>query len=158
MQITFSVNDKEVTLDVPPERRLVDLLREDLGLTGTKVGCGEGECGACTVLLEGLTVNSCLVPACQLGGKKVVTIEGLAESGKIELIKESFIEEGAVQCGYCTPGMVISAWHLLEKGGIPEPSRIEEALSGNLCRCTGYSKIVKAVRKAAEKSRMVKKP
>ena len=152
MQISFTVNDKAVTLDVPPDKRLVDILRQDLELTGTKIGCGEGECGACTVMMDGLTVNSCLVAACQLPGKQVLTIEGLEASGKIEHIKKSFIEEGAVQCGYCTPGIVISSYFLIEKGGIPSPEEIKEALSGNLCRCTGYSKIIRAVTGAAERA------
>jgi aerobic-type carbon monoxide dehydrogenase small subunit (CoxS/CutS family) len=153
MQITFTVNRREVTLQVPPERRLVDILREDLTLTGTKIGCGEGECGACTVLIDDRTANSCLIPACQLGGTTVQTIEGLAESGAIDHIKEAFLEAGAVQCGYCIPGMVISTFHLLEHNRKPAEQEIREALSGNLCRCTGYAKIVEAVTKAAEKGK-----
>lgn len=157
MEICFIVNGKEVAMNVPPGRRLVDILREDLKLTGTKIGCGEGECGACTVIMDGLTVNSCLVPACQLNGRSVVTIEGLSESGRIEEIKKAFVEEGAVQCGYCTPGMVLSAYHLIEKASVSSSSLSDEeirvGLSGNLCRCTGYVKIVKAVRKAHSKMR-----
>jgi len=149
MEITFTVNGQSVTLTVPPERRLVDILREDLKLTGTKVGCGEGECGACTVVMNGKTVNSCLVPACQLPGSSVVTIEGLAASGEIDHIKEAYLEAGAVQCGYCIPGMVISTWHLLKHTPAPVESEIREGLSGNLCRCTGYAKIVEAVTKAS---------
>lgn len=150
MQVTFTVNDKEVTLSVPPERRLVDILREDLKLTGTKVGCGEGECGACTVIMNGLTVNSCLIPACQLGGSRIVTIEGLDEKGLIDDIKKTFVDAGAVQCGYCTPGMVISAHTLLEKAVNPSENEIKEAMAGNLCRCTGYAKIISAVKNAAD--------
>lgn len=150
MQVTFTVNDKEVTLSVPPERRLVDILREELRLTGTKVGCGEGECGACTVIMNDITVNSCLVPACQLGGSRIVTIEGLDGGGLIEDIKKAFTDAGAVQCGYCTPGMVISAHALLGKKINPSEHEIKEAMAGNLCRCTGYAKIISAVKNAAD--------
>jgi carbon-monoxide dehydrogenase small subunit len=128
-------------------------LREELKLTGTKVGCGEGECGACTVLMDGKTVNSCLVPACQLPGKEIVTIEGLARSGEIDHIKEAYLEAGAVQCGYCIPGMVISTYHLLKHNTAPAEGEIREALSGNLCRCTGYQKIVEAVTRASHAAR-----
>ncbi len=150
MQVTFTVNDKEVTLSVPPERRLVDILRDELRLTGTKVGCGEGECGACTVIMNDLTVNSCLIPACQLNGSRIETIEGLDQGGRIEDIKKAFVDGGAVQCGYCIPGMVISAHALLLKTIKPSEHEIKEALAGNLCRCTGYAKIISAVRKAAD--------
>jgi carbon-monoxide dehydrogenase small subunit len=150
MQVTFKVNDREVTLSVPPERRLVDILREDLRLTGTKLGCGEGECGACTVIMNDLTVNSCLIPACQLGGSNIWTIEGLEKAGAIEDIKKAFTEAGAVQCGYCIPGMVISAHTLLRKAINPTEHEIREAMAGNLCRCTGYAKIISAVRNAAD--------
>lgn len=156
MQITFTVNGKEKTLTAPPDRRLVDILREDLGLKGTKMGCGEGECGACTVILDGVTVNSCLVPACQIQGKSVITIEGLVESGEIGEIEECFLEEGAVQCGYCTPGLVVSTFQLLRKNPNPSASEIKEALSGNLCRCTGYIKVITAVTRAADKRKAVR--
>ncbi|MDQ7824046.1 MAG: (2Fe-2S)-binding protein [Candidatus Eremiobacteraeota bacterium] len=151
MEITFTVNGREVKVHSEPERRLVDILRYDLALTGTKIGCGEGECGACTVIMDGLTVNSCLIAACQLQGSEVVTIEGLESSGKIGPVKEAFIEEGAVQCGFCIPGMVISAWHLLDKNPSPTLDEIRLGLSGNLCRCTGYKKIIEAVKKASQK-------
>lgn len=158
MQVSFMVNEKEVKLEVPPDRRLVDILRDDLKLTGTKIGCGEGECGACTVIMDDLTVNSCLVPACQLQGKKVTTIEGLTASGNIDHIIESFVEEGAVQCGYCIPGIVVSTYHLLENFKAPTQEEIKRALSGNLCRCTGYAKVIKAVGKASEKHKVVNRP
>lgn len=156
------VNGKHVALKVPPDRRLVDIIREDLRLTGTKVGCGEGECGACTVIMDGLTINSCLVPACQLDGKSIITIEGLSGSGKMDFIKEAFIQEGAVQCGYCIPGMVISSYQIIEdnrnKSSVLTEEEIRQGLSGNLCRCTGYVKIIKAVKKAEAKMRGVALP
>lgn len=151
MKIKFKVNGKEVALDCDPKKTLLKVLREDLFLTGTKEGCGKGECGACTVIIDGLTVNSCLVPVGQLEGKSVVTIEGLAKNGKLHPVQEAFIEEGAVQCGFCTPGMVMSAKSLLDKNRNPSVEEIKIALSGNLCRCTGYTKIIEAVKKSAAK-------
>lgn len=153
MVIKFKINSQDVTLDLPPQKRLIDVIREDLKYTGTKIGCGEGECGACTVLIDGKTVNSCLVPIFQLDGKEAVTIEGLMASGKADYIKESFMEKGAVQCGYCIPGMVISSYSLLSENSEPSEEEIKTALSGNLCRCTGYRKIVEAVKDASEKMR-----
>ncbi len=150
MEFKFILNDKEVTVDAEPEKRLIDVLREDFSLTGTKIGCGEGECGACTVLLDGKTVNSCLIPIFQVNNKKITTIEGLTASGKAEHIKDSFLRNGAVQCGYCIPGMVISSYALLSEKPAPTDTEIREALSGNLCRCTGYTKIVKAVKEAGK--------
>jgi aerobic carbon-monoxide dehydrogenase small subunit len=151
MKLKFTVNDKKVDIVAPPERRLVDILREDLKLTGTKIGCGEGECGACTVIMNDLTVNSCLVPACQLEGARIVTIEGLESSEIFSRLKKAFLEKGAVQCGYCTPGFILSAFHLLSKKAEPSREEIRVALSGNLCRCTGYKKIFEAVEQAQAK-------
>ena len=134
-----------------PDKLLGDVLREDLGLTGVKMGCGEGECGACTVLLDGTPVNSCLVLAATVGNREITTVEGLAQKGKLHPLQSAFIREGAVQCGYCIPGMLMSASSLLKNNprGVGE-EEIKEAISGNLCRCTGYKKIIKAVH-AAEK-------
>lgn len=129
---------------------MLRLLRDYLGLTGTKEGCGEGECGACTVLLDGVAVVSCLLPAAKAEGREVTTIEGLAQGQKLHPLQEAFISEGAVQCGFCTPGMILSAKALLDSNPRPTKDEIKEALSGNLCRCTGYSQIVRAVEKAAE--------
>jgi aerobic-type carbon monoxide dehydrogenase small subunit (CoxS/CutS family) len=150
MEITLTVNREERAADVSAATTLVELLRDHLGLMGTKVGCGRGECGACTVLLDGEPVNSCIVFAAQCRGREVLTIEGLSRSGELDRVQEAFIESGAVQCGFCTPGMIMSAHALLI--GNPHPTRdeIEEAVSGNLCRCTGYVKIVDAVTRASE--------
>jgi aerobic carbon-monoxide dehydrogenase small subunit len=150
MKIEFVLNGSALAVECPPDRRVIDLLREDLGLTGSKEACGAGECGACTILVEGQARLSCLMLAAQLEGREVVTIEGLAGAeGAAHPLQESFAQAGAVQCGYCTPGMVLSANALLESR--PEPTRqeIREGLSGNLCRCTGYQKIVDAVDLAA---------
>ena len=149
MRVALTVNGSEHEVDVPPAITLVELLRERLGLTGTKVGCGRGECGACTVLLDGEPVNSCIVFAAQCNGRDVVTIEGLAESGSLDRIQEAFVQAGAVQCGYCTPGMVMSAHALLRSNPDPTREDVERAISGNLCRCTGYVKIIDAVVAAA---------
>jgi carbon-monoxide dehydrogenase small subunit len=151
LQVTFVLNGKNMQLDAPPDRKVVDLLREDLGLTGTKEGCGAGECGACTILVDGEARLSCLMLAAQLEGRHITTIEGLTQrqSGALHPVQEAFIEHGAVQCGFCTPGMVLSAVHLLEKNPDPTRDQIREGLSGNLCRCTGYVKIVDAVEAAA---------
>ncbi len=152
MLLEFELNGKQTRVEVEPTLRALDLLREVLGLTGTKEGCGRGECGACTILVDGEPVNSCLLYAAKLQGRKITTIEGLtAEDGAKELhpLQEAFISEGAVQCGFCTPGMILSAKSLLDRNPEPDREAIEEALSGNLCRCTGYGQIVKAVQKAA---------
>jgi carbon-monoxide dehydrogenase small subunit len=150
MRIQFICNGEEVAVEAAPEMRALDLLRDQLGLTGAKEGCGRGECGACTILLDGQPVNSCILYAAKLSGRRVETIEGLAaKDGSLHPIQEAFLEDGAVQCGYCTPGMVLSAKALLSKNPSPTTVEIEEALSGNFCRCTGYGKIVKAVQRAA---------
>lgn len=151
MEITFLLNNKPTHVDVAPDRRVVDLLREDLGLTGTKEACGAGECGACTVLVDGETRLSCLMLAAQLEGRSITTIEGLAEGEELHPVQEAFIEQGAVQCGFCSPGMVLSAVDLLGVNSTPSRPEIREGLSGNLCRCTGYQKIVDAVEMAAKK-------
>lgn len=137
-------------LEVPPGRRLVDLLREDLGLTGTKEGCGEGECGACTVIVDGKPRLSCLTAAIQVDGKEVLTVEGLAKDGKLHPIQEALVETAGVQCGFCTPGFVMAAYALLLEKPHPSREEVRTWLSGNLCRCTGYEKIVDAVLLAAE--------
>lgn len=149
MRLNFFVNGEPVSLDTDPQRRLLDILREDLGLTGTKEGCSEGECGACTVLLDGEAVHSCLTLAAQLSGRHVETIEGLEKSGELDILQRCFMEEIAVQCGFCTPGMIMSAKALLLKNPHPTPDEIRTALSGNICRCSGYVQIVNAVSRAA---------
>jgi carbon-monoxide dehydrogenase small subunit len=149
MTITFSLNGSNVTLDVPGSKRLLDVLREECGLTGTKEGCGKGECGACSVLLDGRIVNSCLVLACQVDGQDVVTIEGLERAGELDEMQQAFIDAGAVQCGFCIPGMVLAAKALLVAHTAPSEAEIRRGLSGNLCRCTGYTKIFDAVKLAA---------
>ena len=149
MRIEITVNGSDHVLDVRPTMRLVDLLRDELGLTGTKEGCGEGECGACTVILDGRAVNSCLVLAVQARGKNVLTVEGLAEDGRLSALQRQFVEHMAVQCGFCTPGMLMSAKALLVAHPQPSDDEIRLALAGNLCRCTGYTAIVAAVKAAA---------
>jgi carbon-monoxide dehydrogenase small subunit len=150
VKVTLEVNGEERVADVGPMTTLVELLREHLNLTGTKVGCGRGECGACTVILDDSPVNSCLVFAVQCSGRRVLTIEGLEANGERDRIQNAFIESGAVQCGFCTPGMIMSAHALLSSNPRPTRREIEEAISGNLCRCTGYVKIVDAVRAASK--------
>lgn len=142
--LSFTVNDQAYQLEVKPNRTLVDVLREDLGLMGTKKGCGAGKCGSCTVLLDGRPVNSCLLLALQAQGKKILTIEGLGQKEPHPL-QRAFVEHGAVQCGYCSPGMIMTAQALLAENSGPEVSEIKKAIAGNLCRCTGYNKIVEAI-------------
>ena len=149
MKIKLQVNRRAVSYDVDPSMRLLDLLREELHLTGTKEGCGEGECGACTVLLDGRPVNSCLLLAPQADGKAVLTVEGLSTGGTLHPVQQAFVEKGAVQCGFSTPVFILSAVALLEANPSPSDEEILTALEGNLCRCTGYTKIVEAVRYAA---------
>ena len=150
MRLSLNVNGMEHELDVRPAARLIDVLRLQLGLTGVKEGCSEGECGACTVIVEGKAVSSCLVLAAQVRGKKVLTVEGLAGDDGLDTLQRMFIEHGAVQCGYCTPGMLMSAKALLMADPHPTEEAIRLALAGNLCRCTGYTTIVAAVRAASE--------
>ncbi len=147
--MTLMVNDEIYEIEVPTNWTLLDVIREKCGLTGTKQGCGNGECGACTVLLDGEPVNSCLILALQADGKSVVTIEGLSKDGAIHPIQEAFIAHGAIQCGFCTPGMILSVKALLDRNPKPKEVEIREALTGNFCRCTGYQKIVEAVHSLA---------
>jgi carbon-monoxide dehydrogenase small subunit len=147
--IKFTVNAVPIKLDVPPMKRLLDVLREDLHLTGTKEGCGEGECGACAVLLDGELVNSCLIPALQAQNTTLITIEGLSDQTHLHPIQQCFLEEGGAQCGICTPGMILATHHLLSKHPNPTLEQIQEGLAGNLCRCTGYMRIFAAVQQAA---------
>ncbi len=144
--ITVAVNGEEHHLEVKPNRTLVDVLREDLGLTGTKRGCDEGKCGSCTVLMDGLPVDSCMVLAAQADGSDILTIEGVAKGGGPHPLQKAFSEKGAVQCGYCTPGMILTAKALLDENPAPKEDEIRSAVAGNLCRCTGYSKIIEAIR------------
>lgn len=150
MLLEFVLNGAPVRLDIDPSLRLLDVLRDTLGLTGTKEGCGEGECGACTVIVDGLAVDSCLTMAMQVRGKQVLTVEGLEKNGELDALQQAFIQQGAVQCGYCTPGMLMSSKALLMRIAHPTEEEIRSALAGNLCRCTGYLKIVNAVKAAAE--------
>jgi aerobic carbon-monoxide dehydrogenase small subunit len=150
IKIVFQLNGKKTEMKVTPETLLVDLLRDGLGLKGTKVGCREGECGCCTVLLDGNPVNSCLLPALKVAGRSIMTIEGLASAdGTLHGIQKAFVEEGAVQCGFCTPGMIMNAKALLDQNPHPTEAEIKASLSGVLCRCTGYQKIIRAVQMAA---------
>lgn len=148
-KIELDVNGKVLAISVPPQKTLLEVLREDLGLTGTKEGCSEGECGVCTVLLDGLPVRSCLLLAVDVRGRKITTIEGLAQGDKLHPLQTAFIEQGAIQCGFCTPGMILSAKALLDQDPSPSEEEIRVGLSGNLCRCTGYIKIFKAVQAAS---------
>lgn len=150
-EIRFKVNGVERSATVPPMKRLLDVLREDFELTGVKEGCGEGECGSCSVLLDGVLVNSCLVPALQASGCEVLTVEGLATNGALAHIQRTFLELGGTQCGICTPGMMLAAESLLRKNPHPDLDAIREGLAGNLCRCTGYMRIIDAVRHASQK-------
>ncbi|WP_425058794.1 Nicotinate dehydrogenase small FeS subunit [Sporomusa carbonis] len=149
VEISMQVNGKQYHLTVAPEERLIDVLRQRLRLTGAKEGCGEGECGACTVIMDGKAVNSCMVLAYQARGANILTIEGLAPQGELDVIQQAFVANGAVQCGYCTPGMIMAAKALLMNNPNPSVEEIKTAIAGNLCRCTGYVNIVKAIQAAA---------
>ncbi len=152
MKITFTINNKEKTVEVSPHQRLLDVIRKELGLTAAKEGCGKGECGACTVLLNGEPVASCLVLAPQADGAEILTVEGLlSEEGDIHPLQQAFLDAGAVQCGFCIPGTIMTSYRLLQEKANPERQEIREALAGNICRCTGYQKIIDAVELAAEK-------
>lgn len=152
MKIRFTLNGKELLIHAPPDRRVVDLLREDLGLSGTKEGCGSGECGACAILVDGEARLSCLMLAAQLEGRSIITVEGLSSERSLHPVQQAFVEAGAVQCGFCTPGMVLASVDFLQHHPMPTRAEIREALSGNLCRCTGYQKIVDAVERVSSKS------
>lgn len=149
--IKFKLNNEKVSIDRDPTMRLLDVLRDDFGLTGVKEGCGEGECGACSVLVDGDVVSSCLMSLGNASEKQIVTIEGFKETKKYEVLYQAYEDAGAVQCGFCTPGMIIASESLLNKNPHPAEDEIREGLSGNLCRCTGYNMIVKAVQMAAER-------
>ena len=150
IHVTFEVNGRRVTVNSPPNHTLLDVLREDLGLTGAKDACGgEGECGACTVIMNGKSVNSCMVFIGQVHGSVIETIEGIAKDGELHPLQRAFVEVGAVQCGYCTPGAIMAAKALLQGNPHPSDEQIRDGLSGNLCRCTGYVKMIEAVRRAA---------
>jgi carbon-monoxide dehydrogenase small subunit len=149
----FLVNGDPVEVEVPGMRRLLDVLREDLALTGTKEGCGEGECGACSVLLDGAVVDACLVPICQVDGTSVRTVEGLGTLEQLNELQAAFLQTGGAQCGICTPGMLMAAEAFLATGAPATDDAIREAIAGNLCRCTGYTKIVEAIAQAAERRR-----
>ena len=155
--IKLTVNNKKRAFKGAPFKRLIDVLREDFGLTGTKEGCGEGECGACTVLVDSKPVNSCLIPVCQVENEKIETIESLGGPKRLNVLQEAFLTEGGAQCGICTPGMIMTAWSWCKQGGSDKPQEIREALSGNLCRCTGYQPIVNSVVKAIRLRRRAKK-
>ncbi|MBI5606883.1 MAG: (2Fe-2S)-binding protein [Deltaproteobacteria bacterium] len=149
--ITLNINNQEYDLVIPVNRTLTQVLRENLKLTGTKQGCSVGDCGSCTVLMDGQPVNSCLVLAVEAEGRAIQTIEGLAEDGKLHPIQQAFVDQGSIQCGFCSPGMILSAKALLDKNPSPTGPEIREAISGNLCRCTGYQKIVDAIESVTQK-------
>jgi len=148
IEVQFKLNGKDITVTTEANKRLLDVLREDLHLTGTKEGCAIGECGACTIILNGEAVTSCLMLIGQVQGAEIITIEGLSENGELHPLQQKFLEHGAVQCGYCTPGMLLSTYALLLKNPNPTDEEIKEAIAGNLCRCTGYKQIIDAVKEA----------
>jgi carbon-monoxide dehydrogenase small subunit len=148
--IQLTINGHKQTIEAPPLKRLLDVLREDLHLTGTKEGCGEGECGACAIILNGDLVNSCLIPVLQAEGTEITTIEGIAIDEKLHPIQQCFLDNGGAQCGICTPGMILATHHLLENNPQPTLLQIQEGLNGNLCRCTGYTHIFEAVKQASK--------
>lgn len=149
--ITLKINGEIYKLHIKPNALLLDVIRDEIGLTGTKRGCDTGECGACTILIEGKPVNSCLLLAVEADGKDVLTVEGLAKNGQLHPLQVAFVEDGAVQCGFCTPGLLLSAKALLDTNPNPTEEEIKTAIAGNLCRCTGYTKIIKAINSAAKK-------
>jgi len=152
INVSFQINGAAKSFETYPMTRLLDLLREDAGLTGTKEGCGEGECGACSILMNGDLVNACLIPAIQAEGASITTIEGVASGEQLANIQRIFLEDGGVQCGICTPGMVLAAIYLMKQNPHPSQEQIQEGLAGNLCRCTGYTKIFDSVARACEKA------
>jgi aerobic carbon-monoxide dehydrogenase small subunit len=154
-KITLIVNDEEYTRTVSTNQTLLHFIREDLFLTGAKEGCNEGECGACTVILNGKPVNSCLVLAVEADGGKVLTVEGLTRNGVLHPLQQAFVDEGAVQCGFCTPGMLLTAKAILDEYSDPSEAQIRKLMEGNLCRCTGYTRIVKTVKKVADRMKSI---
>lgn len=150
MKFSFRINGLDRNVQAAPMKRLLDVLREDLRLTGTKEGCGEGECGACSVIVDGEVINSCLVPVCQVSGSTILTVEGLARDGRLDPLQRAFLECGGAQCGICTPGMLIAARALLDENAEPTRAEIAEGIAGNLCRCTGYVRIIDAIEQAAQ--------
>lgn len=150
-RVRFRVNGQDIELDIEPMATLLDVLREQLGLTGTKKGCGAGDCGACTVIMDKKAILSCLTPAMQATGREITTVEGLSRNGELHPLQEAFIECGAVQCGFCTPGMLLSAKALLDQNPSPTQEEVRMAISGNLCRCTGYKKIIDAIMLASKR-------
>ena len=156
VSVTMTVNGDPYTIDVRPHHTLLEVLRDQIGLTGTKECCAEGECGACTVIFDGKIVDSCLVFAVEADGKTVRTVEGLARDGKLSAVQQAFLDQGAVQCGFCIPGMLMSATYLLETTSDPTDAEIKSGLEGNLCRCAGYSRIIAAVKQAAKEARRQK--
>ena len=152
-RLICTINGEQIEYDVDPSLRLVDFLREKLYLTGTKIGCKKGECGACTIIMDHQAVNSCLVPVMRAQGSEIETIEGLEKGGKLSILQEEFVAKGAVQCGFCTPGMIMSSKALLDRNPAPSRADVKEALGGNICRCTGYVKIEEAVLSAAKRMR-----
>ena len=153
MKISFELNGEKRLIDTDPLRRLLDVLRDDFGLTGVKEGCGEGECGTCSVLVDGGLVNSCLMPVGTAGGASILTIEGFRETDKFKVLEDAFAEAGSVQCGFCTPGMVMAAEALLRENPAPDKNEIRDAIAGNLCRCTGYAMIVEGIMIASQKGK-----
>jgi len=153
IRVSCEINGKAMSLEAYPMARLLDVLREQAGLTGTKEGCGEGECGACSIEMDGALVNSCLIPALQADGAKIRTIEGVADTAELSAVQQAFLTHGGAQCGICTPGMILAARNLLSRNAQPTESEIREALSGNLCRCTGYTKIFESVLQACRAQR-----
>ena len=148
--INFTLNGKPVSVETAPNKRLLDLLHDDLGMLSVKEGCSEGECGACTVIMDGEAVTSCIILAGQAEGRDIITIEGVSKDGELTRLQQAFVDYGAVQCGYCTPGMILSAKALLDRNPHPTDEEIKTAISGNLCRCTGYKKIFEAIKAASE--------
>ena len=151
MKISFKLNGEPISLNLDPSMRFIDVLREELHLTGTKEGCGEGSCGACVVLMDGKSVNSCLLPVANVFGHEIVTIEGLKETEEFDVLQKAFADRGGQQCGFCTPGMIIAAYSLLKSNPQPSEAEVRAKMSGNLCRCTGYQAIVEAVLMASKK-------
>jgi carbon-monoxide dehydrogenase small subunit len=156
--LRLKVNGRGRAFGGPPFKRLLDVLREDFALTGTKEGCGEGECGACTVLVDGRPVNSCLVPVCQVAGRRIETVESLGGPDRLNVLQEAFLAEGGAQCGICTPGMLMTSWSWVRAGGSDDPRAIRTLLAGNLCRCTGYQHIVNSVIRAMRERRKSRRP